>query len=180
LRITPLDIYQQEFKRALRGIDPDEVEDFLERVADDYEQVLKENSTLKDRIESLEAQLAAGGRSDQTDGSDEAVREHASSIIREATKEADTLIREARREADNVIRKARDEAREIESRTAETADQVIRKEAEPDVNELMEKAKMQEIQLRREISKLKAQKERFLIEYRELLEKHLKILTEQV
>jgi cell division initiation protein len=180
LRITPLDIYQQEFKRVLRGIDPDEVEDFLERVADDYEQVLKENSTLKDRVESLEAQLAAGGRPDQTDGPDEAAREHASSIIREATKEADTLIREARREADNIVRKAKDEAREIESRAVEVANQAVRKEPETDVNEPMEKTKMEEMQLRREISKLKAQKERFLIEYRDLLEKHLKILTEQV
>ena len=180
MRITPLDIYQQEFKRVLRGIDPDEVEDFLERVADDYEQVLKENSTLKDRIESLEAQLAAGGRPDQTDGTDEAAREHASGIMREATKEADTLIREARREADNIVRKAKDEAREIESRAVEVANQAVRKEPETDVNELMENAKMEEIQLRREISKLKAQKERFLIEYRDLLEKHLKILTEQV
>ena len=42
MRITPLDIYQKEFKRVLRGIDPDEVEEFLETVADDYEKLLKE------------------------------------------------------------------------------------------------------------------------------------------
>jgi DivIVA domain-containing protein len=181
LRITPLDIYQQEFKRVLRGLDPDEVEDFLERVADDYEQVIKENTALKERIESLEAQLDTDGRIVPTEDSEKAAREDASSIIREAKKEADNLIREARREADNVIRKAEtnaeaivNRAREIEIVAEEVSDQTARKDL------LTEEAKTEEIQLRQEISKLRGQKERFLIEYRELLEKHLKILTEEV
>ncbi len=84
LRITPLDIYQQEFKRVLRGLDPDEVEDFLERVADDYEQVLRENATLKKQIESLESQLTAGGRVRQAGASRAAIGKEADDTIRDA------------------------------------------------------------------------------------------------
>lgn len=183
MRITPLDIYQQEFKRVLRGLDPDEVEDFLERVADDYEELIKENATLKERIESLEAQLGDEGMRGQ--GSEEA-REEAGDIIREAKKEADNVIREARKEADNIIRKAKVvEAREIRPPDGEIPDEAVRREADllleearTKANELLLKAKIEELELQREISRLRGQKERFLIEYRELLEKHLKTLIE--
>ena len=45
---------------------------------------------------------------------------------------------------------------------------------------VIEKAKKEQLELRGEISRLQSQKERFLIEYRDLLEKHLKCLTEEV
>ena len=180
MRITPLDIYQQEFKRVLRGIDPDEVEDFLERIADDYEQLIGENTALKERIESLESQLAADGKTDQPHPSEKAVREDAGNIIKEARKEADTLIREAGREADNIIRKAKDEADKLRSAIQESHDVAADGETVAEPSEVVEKMKMAELELRREISRLRAGKERFLIEYRELLEKHLKLLTEDV
>jgi cell division initiation protein len=186
LRITPLDIYQQEFRKVLRGLDPDEVEDFLERVADDYEQLIKENVTLKGRVQSLEAQL---GDERMRGQGGEGAREEAGDIIREAKKEADNVIREARKEADNIIRKANAsaaESREINPPAGEMPDEVVRREADllleearMKANELMEKVKIEELALRREISRLRGQKERFLIEYRELLEKHLRILTEK-
>ena len=191
MRITPLDIYQQEFKRVLRGVDPDEVEDFLERVADDYEEITKENAALKKRIKSLETRLADAGTRGRGDAERSAEAE-TSNIIREAKKEADNVIREARKEADNIIRKAKDEARERNTGWAgEIPEEVFRRqvdslleEAKTKASKLLEKPKMEEVEtrhavsLRREISKLRGQKERFLIEYRELLEKHLKILTE--
>jgi cell division initiation protein len=184
LRITPLDIYQQEFKRILRGFDPDEVEDFLERVADDYEQVIKENVALRKQIESLEARLTMNGEMEQVDDSEAAAGEEASNIIRQAKKEADNVIREARKEADSIIRKAKDEAREVRPEAGEIPNEVSRRkadllleEARKKANELVEKAKIEDLELRRDISRLRGQKERFLIEYRELLEKHLKFLT---
>ncbi len=177
MRITPLDIYQQEFKRALRGVDPDEVEDFLERVADDYEQLIKENASLKERIESLEAQLAMDGKVEQPHASEAAAREDASDPVREARKEADSLRREASREADNIIRKAKDEADRLRSAAEESHEKSLHRETEAKPSELAGEIKMEELGLRRQISSLKAQKERFLIEYRELLEKHLKLLT---
>lgn len=186
LRITPLDIYQQEFRKVLRGLDPDEVEDFLERVADDYEQLIKENVTLRGQVQSLEAQL---GDERMRGQGGEGAREEAGDIIREAKKEADNVIREARKEADNIIRKANAsaaEAREISPPAGEMPDEVVRRQADSlleearmKANELMEKVKIEELALRREISRLRGQKERFLIEYRELLEKHLRILTEK-
>ncbi len=184
MRITPLDIYQQEFKRVLRGFDPDEVEDFLERIADDYEKLVRENASLKEQIESLEAQLAIDGKTGQADESGMAARQEAGNLIREARKKAESIISEARKEADSIVRKATDEAHEGSPKQQESPDESISrnedlllKEASAKAAELMEKAKVEEMELLREISRLRGQKERFLIEYRELLEKHLKNLT---
>ena len=192
MRITPLDIYQQEFKRVLRGLDPDEVEDFLERVADDYEQVLRENAALKKQIESLESQLTAGGRIKQTDASRAAIGKDADDTIRDAKKEAESIVRQAMESAETIISKARNEAHQIRSEAGRREEgegkreeaggrreeaELIVQEARAEANELLEKAKMEEMELRREISRLRGRKERFLIEYRDLLEKHLNILT---
>ena len=177
MRITPLDIYQQEFKRVLRGLDPDEVEDFLERVADDYEQVLRENAALKKQIESLESQSTAGGRIKQTSASRAAIGKDADDTIRDAKKEAENIVRQAMESAETIISKARNEARQIREEGGREEGELILQEANAKANELLEKAKMEEMELRREISRLRGRKERFLIEYRDLLEKHLNILT---
>jgi vacuolar-type H+-ATPase subunit H len=91
------------------------------------------------------------------------------------------------KEADNIIRKARAESDEIRSASGGAPEETSRegvnsllKEAEKEAKELMANARMEELELRGEISKLQAQKERFLVEYRELLEKHLRFLTEEV
>ena len=84
MRITPLDIYQKEFRRVLRGIDADEVEEFLETVADDYEKLIKENKDLKEQMESLKSGPNAAGQIRQADRSDAAAREEAVNLIRDA------------------------------------------------------------------------------------------------
>jgi cell division initiation protein len=55
MRISALDIRQQQFTvRMFRGLDPQEVEAFLEDVAEDYESVVKENALLKEQLAVLE------------------------------------------------------------------------------------------------------------------------------
>jgi cell division initiation protein len=50
MRITPVDIRQQQFTTRFRGFDQQEVDTFLEDVADDYENLLKENGLLKEQL----------------------------------------------------------------------------------------------------------------------------------
>ena len=58
MRISPLDVRQQQFTvRMFRGFDPQEVDAFLEDVAEDYESVLKENALLKEQLETLEERV---------------------------------------------------------------------------------------------------------------------------
>jgi len=57
MRITSMDINNKEFKKGLRGYNADEVDEFLDKVAEEYEVVYKENSTLKERASFLEEKL---------------------------------------------------------------------------------------------------------------------------
>ena len=51
MRITPHDIRQQQFSsKMFRGYDPQEVDAFLDDVAEDYEALLKEAALLKEQI----------------------------------------------------------------------------------------------------------------------------------
>jgi cell division initiation protein len=42
VKLTPLDIRRQEFKKVVRGVDPEEVSVFLDMVAGEYERILRE------------------------------------------------------------------------------------------------------------------------------------------
>ena len=50
MNITPLDILQQQFKgRIFGGLDPDEVDGFLQQVSSEMEQLIRENNDLKEQ-----------------------------------------------------------------------------------------------------------------------------------
>lgn len=51
--ITPMEINNKEFKRSFRGYDIDEVDDFLEQIVEDYEKLYKENTALREKVNSL-------------------------------------------------------------------------------------------------------------------------------
>ncbi|MBC8340265.1 MAG: DivIVA domain-containing protein, partial [Proteobacteria bacterium] len=63
MRITPLEVQNHQFTRRFNGLDGEEVETFLKLVADDYENVQRDNERLKDTIHQLEkrnSELASG------------------------------------------------------------------------------------------------------------------------
>jgi cell division initiation protein len=51
MKITPMDIQQQQFKgKMLGGLDPDDVDAFLQMVAGELEELIRENNELKERL----------------------------------------------------------------------------------------------------------------------------------
>lgn len=110
--ITPQDIHEQEFKSAFRGYDKDEVDAFLQAVADSYQAVIAESINLKDRLAQLENQLrqaanqippaVAGAVTAATSTADKSlaellsyVKEISAQIIESAKRQADLLLQEA-------------------------------------------------------------------------------------
>ena len=57
MKISPLEIRQQEFTKKMRGFDPDEVQSFLESLADELQKLNEENESLKSEVESLTEQI---------------------------------------------------------------------------------------------------------------------------
>ena len=66
MRITPLDVRKQEFKRGMRGFDCDEVRAFLTTLADEYEAVLVDNKQLRERVLEQDEKLAEYRNLEQT------------------------------------------------------------------------------------------------------------------
>ena len=55
MRLTAADIRQQQFAvKLIRGFDPQEVDAFLEEIADDFEELARENNLLKEQLATLE------------------------------------------------------------------------------------------------------------------------------
>jgi len=58
MNITPLDIQQQQFKgKMLGGLDPNDVDAFLQMVAAEMESLMRENSDLKEQGKKVSLQL---------------------------------------------------------------------------------------------------------------------------
>jgi cell division initiation protein len=57
MKITPIEIQQQEFKRSFLGLEPREVRHFLELVRDTVEELSRENTALAENQRHLESEL---------------------------------------------------------------------------------------------------------------------------
>jgi len=57
LKLTPLDIKRQEFRKVMRGYDAMEVDAFLDMVADEYENLHKSKNEGITKIKQLEERL---------------------------------------------------------------------------------------------------------------------------
>lgn len=103
MKITPIDIRHKEFKRTLRGYSEEEVDIFLDEVADDFELVFKENIELQDEVHRLKEQVAQY----------ETLKETLQKTLVSAQQQADAMQINARKEAELVLRDAEIKARGI-------------------------------------------------------------------
>ncbi len=58
MKITPIDVSGHRFAKRMRGYDPEEVCSFLNLVSAEFEAVVIENNTLKERLAQIEASVA--------------------------------------------------------------------------------------------------------------------------
>ncbi len=107
MKLTPLEVDQQQFQRVFRGCDPDEVHRFLDLVSREMEEMIRENSQFKDELRRRDVQIAefrtheaqlrealvSAGRI--TDEMKETARKEAELVVAEAQLRAQRLLHEA-------------------------------------------------------------------------------------
>jgi cell division initiation protein len=116
VRITPMDIRQQQFTvKMFRGFDVQEVDTFLEDVAEDFEALVKENALLKEQLQALEERTRGLEEREKvlqetlittqrlTEEMKENARREAALIVREAEMQGEKSI-EATRTEEAVIK----------------------------------------------------------------------------
>lgn len=138
--LTPVDIENKVFKKAkIGGYDIDDVEDFLERVIEDYETLYKksneepqevkkvtktdisagtemislENTELKEKIKKLESKIDYYKNLEEgINTTIENAQDESEKILADAKAEAERIKEEAIKEADSIRANARDDAKD--------------------------------------------------------------------
>ncbi len=121
MKLSPLDIQHQEFDSAMNGYKKKQVREFLERVADTFEDLLRDNQNLRDelgeqqgKVEELqvgELELRRAVVSAERIGNEMKER---------AQKEAELIVREAETERGTILQDAEAQLREVRAELART------------------------------------------------------------
>ena len=108
MRITPLDIQQMVFKVSFRGYDKEEVNRFLEELAQTVESLNRDHAVQQEKIIFLEQQLAELKRTEATlSNTLLSAQSLAEDVKGNAQRESDLVIKEAELKAGELIRQAR-------------------------------------------------------------------------
>ena len=154
--ITPLDVRNKrgDFKRILRGYDPQEVDVFLELVAERLEAMVRESLQYRERSDTLERQVRSQS------GREQAVQE---ALVTAQELRAD-IQAQAQREADHVVKEAETEARRLAA------------EAEAEVRKQVRDAE-RKLELGRDaLEEMERRRKRFLKAFRQLLEREIDVV----
>lgn len=114
MRFSSQEIKQQKFKKKMMGLDPEEVEVFVQMVADDFEEFDKENKALKRKIKECQLEIEALQRTEVEFKKSLEEREVNSFTTEEAEKKGREIILRAKQKAKEIKEIAMKEAMAVE------------------------------------------------------------------
>lgn len=107
MKVTSMDIINKEFKKSMRGYSVDEVDEFLEKIAEDYEVVYKENTILKEKLDVFQDKLDHYSKIEGTIQSTLLLAQNAADQAKKsAQSEAELIVRNANESAKKILDKA--------------------------------------------------------------------------
>jgi cell division initiation protein len=108
VNITPLDIQQQQFKgKLLGGLNPDEVDSFLQLVAQEMENLIRENTGLREQAQKTAAEAdALAQREKDLRDTLLAAQKITEEMKNNSQKEAELIIAEAEVQAEKIVAEA--------------------------------------------------------------------------
>ena len=116
MRLTPLDIRKQPFRKTLWGFDSDEVNSFLEMVAGEFEAIIKQDNELQTQVKNLEQNLAHYVKIEKTLNDTMLMAQRTTDEARlNAQKEAELILKDAQIRAGRYEDDSRLRVHELES-----------------------------------------------------------------
>jgi cell division initiation protein len=114
MKISPINIKKQEFKKKLKGYDPEEVQAFLEKLADDVDELQQENENIKRQLDDANLRLSEFARIEKS-LQDTLLRaqESSSKALESTKKQASLIIKEAEIKVSQMEEKAKINAKAI-------------------------------------------------------------------
>mgnify|MGYP001002815209 CR=1 FL=1 len=132
MKITPIDIQQQQFKgKMIGGLDADDVDAFLQAVAGEMESLIRENTELKEQLSRQSREI---GEMAQRDKDLRETMLAAQRITEEmksnAQKESELLVSEARLQARGIVDDAERKVAELQAGVQDIRRQRLQFEAD--------------------------------------------------
>ena len=151
--LTPLDVRKKrgDFRRLLRGYDPEEVDTFMDLVAERFEELVRENLALSEKTGRIESQL------ETLVGREHAIQE----ALVTAQKLREDVGKQSRRDADVLHAQA---SREVG---------LLKAEAESEIARRLGEAEGLIVERKRALEELERSRLKFLKSFRGLLEREL-------
>ena len=108
MHLTPLDIQQMVFRTKFRGYDREEVNRFLEELAQTVEALNRDNAQLRERMAMAEQQVSELKRTETTlSNTLVAAQSLAEDVKRSVNRDAELVIKEAEFKSGEILRQAR-------------------------------------------------------------------------
>lgn len=114
MKLTALEIKQQQFERSLRGYDTAEVQAFLNLVSSEWEHMVAKIRELENQIDKLNDKLKHYERVEEAlHETLQTAKDSADQKMSGARKEAKNIVEKAEIEADSVVREANQQRQQI-------------------------------------------------------------------
>jgi cell division initiation protein len=114
MELSSENIRKQEFKKSFKGFDKEEVLAFLEKIANDIDELQIENDSLKKEIETLNEQLAGYKKNEKNIEDTLAKTEETSKKSMESVrKQISRMIQETELKAQQIVEKAKENANDV-------------------------------------------------------------------
>ncbi len=124
MKIAPVDIRNQQFKKVVRGADPEEVRIFLAIVADEMEVLINENREFEEKLTTLEVQVEEYRKVEAALRDTLLTAERLSSEAKDnSRKEAELILKDAVLKADRILDEATRRACELRKEIVELKNQ---------------------------------------------------------
>ena len=156
--LTPMDIHNKEFKHSFRGYNEDEIDEFLDRVVNDYEKLFRENDKLKEEVARLQKDA-------------DSYQEREKSIN-------DTLLL-AQKTSQEVTDNARQTAADMKDNAAKECEN-MRQEAEMEAKKKLDEASNKVRAIVAEYDRLVREKNQFLRKVKLTMESELAVLNQTI
>lgn len=131
MSLTPQDIQAKEFREAFRGYNQDDVDAFLDELAEEQARLIQELQRLRVQTATMEQEVdrvrehttaeVSAARDDLRDQAKDEVKEDVRRTLVAAQTAAEQILQEARAKGDQLVGDAERRAREIDQRVAERA-----------------------------------------------------------
>ena len=129
MKLTPIEIKQQQFEKSLRGFDVADVQAFLTLVSNEYEHLITKNKELEDQIEKLSDRVKHYERVEEAlHETLQTTKESIAQKMDNARIEAKNTVDKAQMEAEAIIKDAnqqRNQVRQSILRLIDRRDEII-------------------------------------------------------